>query len=335
MTFVSIIIPIYNEEKYINNCIDSILIQDYPKNSMEVLLVDGGSSDKTQSIITGYSLKYNFIKLYSNPYRFVPYAMNIGIKNSSGDFIIRLDAHSYYPVNYITELIKNAIRYETDNIGTVCLTEVKKETAKSSSIKFVLSNKYGVGNSLFRVGVSSPIEVDTVPFGCFTRSIIEKVGGYDERLIRNQDIEINKRIKRLGGRILLLPEPKCIYFARESYKSFAKNNFLNGKWNILTSYYTKDINSLSIRHYIPLLFFISIILPLMLSIINSEFIILSLFIVGIYLVFMVFVSINKFKLSVKTIYAIFSFILLHFSYGMGSFMGLFDIFLDKFNFKKI
>lgn len=101
---ISVICPIYNEEKYIGKCIDSILRQDYPKEDMEVLLVDGMSTDKTREIVLSYCADYSFIRLLDNPRKIVPYAMNIGIQAAKGDIVIRLDAHAIYPDNYFQNL---------------------------------------------------------------------------------------------------------------------------------------------------------------------------------------------------------------------------------------
>ena len=103
---VSIIMPVYNEEKYIKNCIESLLKQDFPKEKSEWLFVDGLSSDKTKQIISEYSLKYpNLIKIYDNPNKIVPFAMNIGINESKGKYIIRLDAHADYQNDYIKKCV--------------------------------------------------------------------------------------------------------------------------------------------------------------------------------------------------------------------------------------
>lgn len=243
-----------------------------------------------------YSKQYPFIHLLDNEKRIVPMAMNIGIKASKGDVIMRLDAHAQYPPNYFSVLTK-ALRFlAADNVGAACRTDVLNKTPKTLAIREVLSNRFGVGNSTFRLGVDKVLEVDTVPFGCWKRDVFDKYGVYDERLIRNQDIELNKRIVRGGGRIYIVPDTYCVYLARETFKGVAKNNFGNGKWNILTVYYTKQMKSLSIRHFVPLLFLLSLIVPLVMMLFYFPAVIISLTSLLLYLIS---ISVISLSLSLK------------------------------------
>lgn len=321
---ISVIIPCYNEENYISSCLDSVLAQDYPQDKMEILVVDGNSTDQTALIIKDDCSKYPFIHYLFNHQRIVPISMNLAIEQAKGDYIIRLDAHSSYPKDYFSKLIQNAIKFNTDNVGGICITEVKNKTSKSQAIKEVLSHRFGVGNSLFRTGIKEPIEADTVPFGCFRKDVFERFGKYDERLVRNQDIELNKRIKKGGGKIMLVPEIQCTYFARETFSGLIKNNYQNGLWNILTVYYTDQMSSLSIRHYIPLLFVLSLIIPVLFSLIWLPFLGISAFSFVLYFSLLLIVSITlSLKKRVNVFYTLYAFILLHLSYGWGSLMGLF------------
>jgi len=325
MSDISIIIPILNEEKYIEKCLDSILDSDYPKESMEVLLIDGGSQDKTIEIIKTYQQKYPFFKLLHNQQKIVPVAMNIGIKEAKGEYIIRLDAHSSYPKEYFSKLIKYHHKLNASNVGGIVNTDVKNKTIKANSIKLVLSHPLGVGNSDFRVGVDEVKEVDTVPFGCYPKSVFEKYGLYDERLVRNQDIELNKRIINGGGKIYLVPDIECTYYARENFTDLARNNFANGKWNILTAYYTKTLNSLSLRHFVPLIFVLSLILPLIGSVFYPKLIYISALSLISYIALVIIISIKINNKSTSIIYLIVSFIVLHISYGIGSVLGIWEI----------
>ena len=328
---LSVICPIYNEEKYIANCIESILLQDYPKDDLEVIFVDGMSKDRTREIVAGYTQKYPFIRLIDNPEKIVPYAMNYGIKASKGEVIIRLDAHATYEKNYFSSLVRRLNELKADNVGSVCKTDVLNKTPKTLAIREVLSNKFGVGNSVFRTGVDKVMEVDTVPFGCWRRDVFEKYGLYDTRLVRNQDIELNKRILRGGGKIFIVPDTFCTYLARETYKGLSKNNYGNGKWNILTVHYTKQFNSLSLRHFIPLLFVLSLILPVLFSLFYLPLILLSALSLFAYVSLLGVISLRlTIQKKLSLFYLLVSFLVLHLSYGWGSLVGICQVlFLPK------
>lgn len=323
---LSVICPIYNEQKYISQFLDSLLQQDYPKDNLEILLVDGMSNDHTREIIAKYIVLYPFIRLIDNPHKIVPCAMNRGIDEAKGDIIMRLDAHASYQSNYFSALVNGLKRLNADNVGTVCKTDVLNKTNKSLAIKEVLGNKFGVGNSVFRTGIELEQEVETVPFGCWPRSTFEKYGKYDERLVRNQDIELNKRIVRGGGKIFIIPDSYCTYLARESWHALAKNNYENGKWNILTVYYTKTFSSLSLRHFIPLLFVLSLIIPLLLALIWWP---LALVSAASLLAYTGLLSSVSLKLAMQKklsfFYLLITFFVLHLSYGCGSLVGLLKI----------
>jgi len=320
---LSVICPIYNEEKYIAQFLDSLLQQDYPKDDLEILLVDGMSKDRTREIVAGYTAKYPFIRLIDNPDKIVPYAMNRGIEAAKGDVIMRLDAHASYQPDYFSVLENGLRRLNADNVGTVCKTDVLNKSPKTLAIREVLGNKFGVGNSTFRTGITEEQEVDTVPFGCWSRKVFEKYGNYDVRLVRNQDIELNKRIIRGGGKIYILPDTHCTYLARETWRALAKNNYGNGKWNILTVYYTKTFSSLSLRHFIPLLFVLSLIVPLLLAFVWWRFALVS---AASLLAYTGLLSVVSLRLSIQKhlnfFYLLITFFVLHLSYGWGSLVGI-------------
>lgn len=320
---LTVIVPIYNEEKYISHCIESIVAQDYPKDDLEVLLVDGMSTDRTREIVKQYTGQYSFIRLLDNVKRYVSFAMNIGIKAAKGDIVLRLDAHSFYPSDYFSVLTRRLEELGADNVGVMCKTDVLDKSPRSLAIREVLCNKFGVGNSTFRTGVSEVTEVDTVPFGCFRRDVFDKYGMYDERLVRNQDIELNKRIINGGGKIYIVPDTYCTYLARDTYYSLGKNNYANGRWNILTVYYTHNMRSLSLRHFIPLLFVLGLIVPTLVGIFWHPALWLTAFVLAVYLLAIGAVSA---KLAVKKklnfFHLVQSFLTLHFCYGLGSLQSL-------------
>ena len=320
---LSVVCPIYNEEKYIAKCIDSILAQDYPKEDLEIILVDGISTDRTRDIVEEYLRIYPFIILLDNPKRIAPCAMNIGIKASKGDVIIRLDAHATYPTNYFSTLVKYLHELNADNVGCICETKSVKQTPEAIAIAKVMSDKFGVGNSKFRVGTTEEyLEADTVPFGCFKRSVFDKVGYYNEYLIRGQDIELNKRIKRAGGKIVLISSIKCTYIPRDNYADFFRNRYLTGLWVIKSCFILKRMNNSGIRHFIPALFFLSIVLPLLATIIFKYSCLLSFAVLLVYLALILYRSIKICPKGTHVWAMLKAFACLHFGYSLGSMKGL-------------
>lgn len=324
MCSVSIICPIYNEEKYIKKCIDSVLAQDYPQTDLEVLFIDGMSQDTTREIIVSEAKQHNHIHLIDNPHRIVPHALNIGIKQATGDIILRIDAHASFPSNYISTLVNHLLTLpNAQNVGAPCITKTLGTTDKAKAIVSVLSNKFGVGNSTFRLGVTNVQKVDTVPFGCWRKETLKDIGMFNPQLIRNQDIELNKRILKSGGSIYLVPDTYCIYYARETFRGLVQNNYGNGKWNILTVYYTRDIHSLSIRHFIPLMFVLSLLIPTIGILIKPYIGLVALLSLISYFLLISFVCIQIAKKQhLKFWTCLICFCILHFSYGMGSLMGI-------------
>lgn len=323
---LSVIVPIYNEEKYIAQCLDSILSQDYPQEDLEVLLVDGMSCDRTREIIADYASRCPFLRLLDNPDRIVPCAMNKGIAESKGDILMRLDAHTFYPSNYFSAITARLREYDAEDVGCVCRTDVLNKTPKTLAIREVLSNRFGVGNSAFRTGIEGVQEVDTVPFGCWPRRVFEKYGTYNTQLVRNQDIELSKRIINGGGRIIIIPDTYCTYMARETFGALVKNNFGNGKWNILTVYYTGNMRSLSLRHFIPLCFVLGLLLPAVAGIFWHPIWWLAVFVAAAYLLALGSVSLRlAISKKLNFFYLIWAFLTLHTSYGCGSLSALLQL----------
>ena len=329
---LSVICPIYNEEKYIAKCIDSILAQDYPRDDLEVIFVDGMSSDRTREIVAEYSAKYPFIRLIDNPDRIVPPAMNIGIKASVGDILVRLDAHAVFPQNYFSELVKNLHKLDADNVGGVCRTLPINDTSVCRSIAYVLSSSFGMGNSHFRIGADSIKEVDTVPFGCFRRDLFERIGYFDEELVRNQDDEFNGRIIKNGGKIFLLPDLVIDYYARDTVAKVYKMFYQYGLFKPLVN--KKLGQPATIRQFFPLLFVLGLILGPLTFLISSVFIWLYLGVLLVYLTLSAIFSSKESRSLKEVLIKIWVYFVVHFAYGWGYINGIIKlIFKIPFNVK--
>ena len=254
---ISVICPIYNEEKYIERCVESVLRQDYPQEELEILFVDGLSTDRTRELLRPYLERYSFIHLLDNPERIVPYAMNRGIRAARGEVVIRLDAHAIYPANYFSVLVSRLNELHADNVGAVCRTLPAHNTWKCRAIAFALSCPFGMGNAHFRIGADKIMLVDTVPFGCFPKWIFDKVGLYDVDLVRNQDDELNARIIKHGGKIYLLPELIVDYYARDTIKKTGTMFYQYGLYKPLVN--CKLGAPATVRQFIPVGFVLGII----------------------------------------------------------------------------
>ena len=249
---VSIVIPCRNEEKFIGKCLDSIVASDYSKDRLEILVVDGMSEDGTRTTVESYARKYLFIRLLDNLKKITPAAMNIGIANAKGEIIMRMDAHNTYPPNYISGLVGWLEKTQADNVGGVWITLPATQTFIAEAIALALSHPFGVGNAYFRIGVKEPRWVDTVPFGCYRKEVFERIGMFDEELVRNQDDEFNLRLIRQGGRILLIPEIISYYYARESLSKLWRMYYQYGYFKPLVA--RKVGGVLTIRQVIPAVF---------------------------------------------------------------------------------
>ena len=329
---LSVICPIYNEEKFIAKCIDSILAQDYPKDDLEVIFVDGMSKDCTREIVAEYIEKYPFIRLIDNPDRIVPPAMNIGIKASVGDIIVRLDAHAVFPQNYLLELVKNLHELDADNVGGVCRTLPINDTPVCRSIAYVLSSSFGMGNSHFRIGADSIKEVDTVPFGCFKRDLFERIGYFDEELTRNQDDEFNGRIIKNGGKIVLIPDLVIDYYARDTVAKVYKMFYQYGLFKPLVN--KKLGQPATIRQFFPLLCVLGLILGPITFLISNAFIWLYLGVLLVYLTLAAVFSSKESRSLKEVLIKIWVYFVVHFAYGWGYINGIIKlIFKIPFNVK--
>lgn len=330
MKFVSVICPVLNEEKFIYKCVDSIIAQDYPMDSFEVLFVDGMSTDKTREIIQAYNQQYKYIKLLDNFNKIVPYALNLGIEAAKGEVIIRLDGHCEYPTNYISTLVMSLYELNADNVGAVWNTLPANDTSVCRAIALCSSHWFGVGNSKHKIGVEKVMEVDTVPFGCYRREVFNRIGLFDEELIRNQDDEFNARLINHGGKICLIPQLVVNYIARDSINKMVKMYYQYGLFKPLVN--KKLGKPATIRQFFPALFILGIIFGAILSPFSEA--ILTVYIFILYLYFFI-----SFLLSIKNaisnkdwkllILMPYTFLCIHVSYGVGYLVGICKIVLHK------
>src|SRR5687767_4417714 len=199
----SVVIPMRNEEAHIGGCLRSLLANDFDPASYEIVVVDGESTDRSVEVVAAVAASSSVpIRLLSNPKRIAPTGMNIGIRDAYGRYIIRVDAHSEYPPQYIRVCIEELERTGAANVGGTFQTFPGADTVMAKGIALMTQHPVGVGNAGFRIGVKDSY-VDTVPYGAYRRELFESVGMFREDLVRHQDYELNARIRKAGGRIFL------------------------------------------------------------------------------------------------------------------------------------
>ena len=327
LPLVSIVIPCRNEEKFISQCLDSLINQDYPKDKLEILVIDGASTDRTKDVISSYLQKYKFIKLFENSRKTTPISMNIGIKNALGEIVTKTDAHTIYPKDYISKSIKYMSEYKADCVGGIAKATPKIDSLSAKAISLSLSSKFGSGSS-FRTGVKKPQWADTA-FGCFyKKEVFKKIGLYNENLIRSQDMEFNLRLKKAGGKILLVPDIVTYYYPKSTLKEFFKHNFTDGIWAFYPLKFKVPLFKL--RHLLPFFFILTLLVSGFISIFFKPFFFIFLSILGLYLIASLFFSLSI-AIREKNLGLFFvlplAFACRHFGYGLGSIFGFVKILL--------
>ncbi|HZM20736.1 MAG TPA: glycosyltransferase family 2 protein [Anaerolineales bacterium] len=259
MPKVSIIVPCYNEQSTIRLLLESLREQTFPRADMEVIIADGLSRDGTREAIASFQREFTDldVRVVDNSRRSIPSAVNCGIHAARGEIIVRMDAHSKPYPDYVQNCVNALEEGRGDTIGGVWEIYPGAETWIAKSIAVAAAHPLGVGDAFYR-HTKQAAEVDTVPFGSFRRSLVDRVGYFDESLLTNEDYEFYVRVKKAGGRIWLDPSIRSIYFARATLGQLAQQYRRYGfwKWRMLRRY----PKTLRWRQALPPLFVLSTIL---------------------------------------------------------------------------
>ncbi len=251
---VTILIPCRNEADFIEQCVHSVLDSDYPADKIEVLVLDGMSTDGTRDILARLCNEDSRVSLYENAQKIVPTALNTGILNAKGEVIIPVSGHATVAKDFIRESVRQlqAHREAWCAGGAV---ETVNPRYFGRAVAAAMSSPVGVGNAMWRLGNYEGF-VDTVAFGAYWRWVFDKVGLFDEELVRNQDDEFNLRIVLAGGKIWMSKSIKSKYFSRGSLGKLWRQYFQYGFWRISTL--QKHKRPATIRQLVPLLFTLSL-----------------------------------------------------------------------------
>lgn len=326
---VSVIVPCRQEEAYIGRTLASLVTNDYPQDRLEILVVDGRSTDRTLDIVRKFQEKYPFIRILDNPRQITPAALNLGLGQARGEIILRVDAHGVVPTTYISSLVAWLLHSGADNVGGVCVNLPANDTPKARALAMALSHPFGVGNAYFRIGTTTPLWVDTVPYGCFRRELFTRVGLFDEEHVRSEDDEFNLRLRKKGGRVLLMPEVEIYYFTRDSLAKIWRMYYQYGYFKALV---VRKLGAvLKVRHIIPSLFIFTLGTFLMLGGVYPLVGILAGLVVWTYIIadlfFALYAAREEGEGPTTGFWLALTFPALHFSYGLGFLKGLMDFFV--------
>lgn len=317
---VSIIMPVRNEADFIARSLGAVLRQEYPADRMEVLVVDGISTDATRRIIAQTIEAHRSgpeVTLLDNPRQIVSTAINIGLRHARGEIIVRVDGHCEIAPDYVRRCVEVLDATGADNVGG--LQRARAEGVVGAAIAAANSSRFGVGGARFHYA-TKPGPADTVFLGAYRRRVFERIGDFDEELVRNQDDEFNFRLIQAGGRIWLDPSIRSVYYGRSSLPKLWRQYYEYGLYKVLVI--RKRSAVASWRHLVPAAFLVSVVISLLLAIVTRRKLV-SLVVVGPYIVANLVASfwagLNNLRVLPMLPGA---FATMHVAYGLGFLVGL-------------
>lgn len=315
---ISIVIPCRNEEQYIGRCLQSIINVDYPLQQLEVFVCDGMSNDGTQKIVNEFAREYPIINQLVNHQQTTPQALNLGIKHASGDIIVILGAHSELLPDYLTRCLESLHAHpEAGGVGGILDNQFTNPV--SELIGYAMSSSFGVGDAYFRTGMKEGY-ADTVVFGAYRKEVFEKVGLFDETLVRNQDDEFNFRVLQHGYKLWLDKSVVSKYHVRSSFGRLFKQYFQYGLWKVYVNKKHRTITTS--RQLVPFLFILFLAAGAIASCFNQWILTGYLSVIGLYLILASIVSFRLVRQISKIPGLIVIFFVLHMSYGLGYLSGV-------------
>jgi glycosyltransferase involved in cell wall biosynthesis len=320
--FVSVIMPVRNEAAFIERSVGSVLAQDYPQASMEILIADGGSTDATREVIEG--LKHSHpdisITLLDNPGKIVATGLNTALGPAKGEVIVRVDGHCEIAPDYVRCCVDHLLNDGVDAVGGP--VETIGESYVARVIAAAMSSRFGVGGSAFRIADRRTQFTDTVAFPAYRRSVIDRAGPFDEELVRNQDDEYNYRLRKLGVKILLASDVRSRYYGRATLTRLGSQYFQYGYWKVRVM--QKHPRQMRLRQFAPPLFVATLLALIILLPIFPFTRYLAALIAGAYAAAAIgasILSLRKNRWQLLPLLPI-AFAILHLAYGSGFLIGL-------------
>lgn len=316
---VAIVVPILNEEKHIAHAVDRLLAQDY-QGELSIVLAVGPSNDRTSEILDAIIATHPQVRRVDNPSGRTPSGLNAAIAATTADVIVRVDGHALVPTDYVRRGVETLERTGADNVGGVMAAE--GVTPFQRAVAAAMTSRFGVGGAAFHVGGAEGPAL-TVYLGCFRRSALERVGGYDESMIRAQDWEMNYRIRDTGGTVWFTPDMQVKYRPRSTPRALAHQYFGYGTWRREVARRYRD--TVSVRYLAAPIMVTGVVLGVLLALIglvlaNPPLMILGLIPVLTYSVGVVIASFIS-RRGASPFILMLVFPIMHFSWGSGFLFG--------------
>jgi glycosyltransferase involved in cell wall biosynthesis len=324
---ISVVIPCRNEEKNIAECVEAIYNAELAGDTLEVLVIDGMSTDGTINELENLKKKYPQLRVIFNPKQVTPVAFNLGIKESKGDFIQIIGARQIISKNYLRDAKKSL----TDNPEIWCVGGIVNNVYQSKEgerIGMAMSSSFGVGGGNFRVLKKSEF-TDTVGTPMYPRIVFEKIGYFNEALLRNQDDEFNYRVTNAGKKILLNADISIKYYVRAKVSNLFRQYYQYGYWKVFVNKMHGTITSL--RQLVPAVFVSGLFIGLILAFLHPVLMWVYVGFLTLYTLLAAAAGIATAKSIGTGLQVALIFPVVHFSYGWGYLLGIFDFVLLRKN----
>ena len=316
---ISLLVAVRNESDHIEDCIASLIDQSYPASNLEVIILDGESDDNSVEIIKKLIENQSNFSLVTNHKRIQSAAWNLGLDICHGEIISIVSGHVIPASDYVSKAVETMQRTNADMVGGTVRSISSGKVGEA--IAFAMSSPFGVGGARFRY-TEKEEETDSVFMGFCRREIYEKIGKFDEELVRNQDDEFSYRLRKAGGKIICNPQIKSYYYSRSSYRSLWKQYFQYGFYKVRVL--QKHPKQMSLRQFVPPLFVFALVVSVILSFLVSWGWVLLVAILCAYVLANLSASlITAQKHGWKHFFRLpLAFATLHLSYGLGFLLGL-------------
>lgn len=261
---VSVVLATLNEGAYIRKCMSSLLEQETPDFDLEILAVDGLSSDGTREYLEKIAAADPRVKLLVNEKKRTPFAFNLGLREAKGQYVCIFGAHAVYRKDYISVCLKELLAKGAGGCGGRVFTEAVSDGLQARLVAYTMAHPFGSSRKSFRTQPEG--FVDTVGYMVIRKEALVTVGGYSEALLRNQDNDTNQKLRASGHKIYCTWQTHCFYHTKETIRELFSYAYRNGFWNVIS--FNENSSSMGVRHFIPFFFVAGLLTSVFLALIG-------------------------------------------------------------------